>query len=1194
MSYPPVNSDDFLPDLIRRKEIFSLKNDPKHNFRDPGPDAPGLRLRSYQIFAKTIINPNTPYTRFHLKHATGSGKSLSGVAVGNEFIQVYKKLKTKTGSMGPMVFVLGFGGTKAAFIRELLEYPEFGFITVNEKAELAKRKIMSGSGLPDDIKYYRDYYTSLKKRITNKNRGGFYKFYGYDEFVNRLFIGSEVKLIDIESDYRSRKKHSDVTLWEVFEEYLANGKLQVSTQMLESLENSLLIADEVHNTYNMETKNNRGIAIQWLLDTCNLRFLSLSATPTNNSPSEIVELVNYWLPKDKRITKKEFFINSRTLYPGKLEELGKLSVGHISFLQDVDLRYYPLRVFVGKDLILPADVGNWKAGEAIPYFKFIDCPMSEFHQRTYNWHIENSTNDDESNEINDSKLLISPDEEEQTGGESVVTGSYHSIPTDGYSIYDLSLPNPINDIGLFRSSEIRSLIPNASKEWKEKNLIDLKRSVSGYVIVGDFLQYSNIGKYSTKYKTLLELITEIIGESGGDPNKCQKIMIYHDRKIMSGAIFIQELLKANNMLDEYSEPTDNTICAVCGKSMEEHTTSSQHEFYPVRFVFAHSDIEKAVMEQSLAKYNSAENRHGLRFMILIGSKIIKESYNFIDIQNLIIVTLPINIPTLIQVFGRCVRTNSHINLPPDQRKVKIRMLVSTTNKNVPTADPISPEMYRYIDKLSDYMVIQDIEREFNKRALDADIHRDIIMPQELKAQYFPAGKPGPVAMLGNLYFDPVYTSPDYQLSDLNLSTYTAYGYYNEEIKVISYIIKRLFMLQPVWTYDSLWDSVRKPPFGIEINPALFSEGNFIIVLSGMVNDARAIYGDSTAAAINQLVDYTEKNVYLNGVKHKIEHIGEYYIMFPISPINNNKLNTIYSDGMENMRDKERAMIKKYTHYGNPRPLIDVETYIRGIKNRPQMNIGVDAFIRDSKTDSSYIEKKSLLISNDLNGKYSFISDFSSNFQIRFTEEAIVWSIEESFDITTDDPIDTYRNVLAMLDSLGAIIKLGEVAKYKDTAKHYDQGLPDVNINTPLGYMIGRIIRLYNPASGKWIEVNKTAMNRHTVYKENDIIIGYLESASDHMKFKLRKPVQKIKSTNDIRTIEKGIVCETKNKNILLEIIASLGVSVSKLDKTDSRVKKLCEIIKQRLIELEIKERCKGSQMKWLYSWWNERIDLSLL
>jgi superfamily II DNA or RNA helicase len=85
----------------------------------------------------------------------------------------------------------------------------------------------------------------------------------------------------------------------------------------------------------------------------------------------------------------------------------------------------------------------------------------------------------------------------------------------------------------------------------------------------------------------------------------------------------------------------------------------------VRFVVAHSDVDKIIMDQSLAKFNSPDNAHGMNFMILIGSKIIKESYDFKDIQNLIIMSLPINIPTLIQVFGRCIRKNSHINLPPE-------------------------------------------------------------------------------------------------------------------------------------------------------------------------------------------------------------------------------------------------------------------------------------------------------------------------------------------------------------------------------------------------------------------------------------------------------------------------------------------------------------------------------------------------
>jgi hypothetical protein len=104
-------------------------------------------------------------------------------------------------------------------------------------------------------------------------------------------------------------------------------------------------------------------------------------------------------------------------------------------------------------------------------------------------------------------------------------------------------------------------------------------------------------------------------------------------------------------------------------------------------------------------------------------------------------------------------------------------------------------MYRYIDKLSDYIVIQNIEREFNRNAIDADIHRDIIMPQALLNEYFPHGTgKSPIDTIGNLYFEPSIKVPEYRIDELNMSTFTAYKYYEEEIKTISFIIKRLFML----------------------------------------------------------------------------------------------------------------------------------------------------------------------------------------------------------------------------------------------------------------------------------------------------------------------------------------------------------------------------------------------------------------
>ncbi|SIP86034.1 Helicase D6/D11 putative [Pacmanvirus A23] len=1283
MSYPSIDEKDFLEKILNRKEFFSLKADPERNFRDP-PEAKRdpllgkfLKVHSHQLFVRNFMNPNTPYKRLHLMHATGTGKTIGAVSIAQEFINVYKKLyassaaKMQAGRRNyteldrstPTVFVLGFGGTKGAFIRELLKYPEFGFITLSEKDEFIKRQKIADAGLPDDIKHLKEFYTFLKKRITNKSKDGFYKFFGYDEFVNRLFLSDEVKLTDLEAQVIQKLRAGEnVTLEEVIYENINSGKIQVNQQLIAMFENSLLICDEIHNTYNMNMKNNRGVAIQFLLDSVpSLRFLSLSATPINNSPTEVVELINYLVPTDKKITKKDFFSNPRTLIPGKLNEIGELTKGRISFLQDVNIKYFPKRVFLGEPLLLPKQVENFPEGSSIPYLKFIQCPMSDFHQATYNHHLETAWSGVEKGSLLEEAMGFETKEqsketeqveiEQPEETDELAVGAtkyvYHSIPTDGYSIYDIVFPNPdTKEYGLFKSSEVRNKISLAPQEWRDENKIMMKKySAINSLLTGDFLLQDNIGKYSTKCKELLNTLFKIINSSNGDPSKCQKIMIYHDRVKMSGVLLLQELLRTNNILDEHSEPVDTTICCICGKNLAEHIDKKAehtHNFRPVRFVIAHSDIDKVTMDQSLSKFNSADNAHGMNYMILIGSKIIKESYDFKDIQNLIIMSLPINIPTLIQVFGRCIRKNSHINLPPEQRQVFIRILISTVNTSFKYDDPISPEMYRYIDKLSDYIVIQNIEREFNRNAIDADIHRDIIMPPGLKSEYFPNG-PGsePVNAIGNLYFEPNTTVPNYTLDDINLSTFTAYKYYEEEIKTISFIIKRLFMTQPVWTYNDLWTRVKSPPIGVEMNPKLFNENNFIIALNNLINSATTIIAANKQKQeltetflIERIFDYNERYIYMNGERHKIEQVGEYYILFPVAGIPSNPLNVVYAEYIEHVRDKERAMIKELVE-PNDRILVDVETYLRPMVKQAGVRINIDNFVKESKANVNYVAKKNVFTSiykhrDDITG---FLSDFSAQFQMSFTEEAIIYSMLGPKAIVADSSTyQLYEKVLDLLDKFGVIVYMKEIRKYKDTIKQYKSGLPELPDDTAMGYMTSKSIRLFDPQTmhvknkvspemverGKWIEISKISLNRHMNYKENEIIVGYLESAEDYMKFKLRKPVQKIKeeiqkeaharkiskselegitartAIGDTRLIERGIVCATKNKHELLQIIANLGISVSKLDKSDIRIKKLCEIIKRRLMESEMKERQKDSRYKYLYGWWDSEVSLTSL
>ena len=853
MSYR--TDENFITDLLKRKEYISLKSDPTNKFREARDDdifaGKFLKVHSHQLFVRNFMNPNTPYKRLHLMHATGTGKTLAAIVVSQTFIRMYHKLYTTNiarlgrkdpDAISPMVFVLGFGGTKAAFVRDLLNYPEFGYISVQEKEELKVRVKIAESGLADDIKYLKDYISQIKRHITNKNRGGFYKFMGYDEFVNKLFVSDTIKLIDLEAEIKQRNLQGEnITLEDIIYENIKKGTIKVNKTLINTFENSLLICDEIHNTYNMNMKNNRGVAIQYLLDTVpSLRFLSLSATPVNNSPTEIIELMNYLISPDKKITKKEFFMNSRNLYPGKLEELGRLSVGKISFLQDTNLKYFPRRIFKGTPLILNEPIEEFKAGDSLPYLLFIECPMSELHHNT----LVAYSNELKAKEESKLAIEINVSVEDELTDTAQERDTY-GIPTDGYYIYDTVFPNPESEsVGLFRSIDIRNKISTASQVWRDTNKINIKKfSTINDIITGDFLSKDIIGKYSTKYKTLIELVYKIIKESDNDSTKVQKIMIYHDRVKISGVLLIQELLRANGLLDEFSDPIDTTICCICCTVLKNHTTD--HQFKAARFVMAHSDIEKTVMDVSLNKFNSPENRNGLNYLILVGSKIIKESYDFKDIQNLILMSLPVNIPTMLQVFGRCIRKNSHILLPPEQRQTKISILISTSNSNSQSGPTIlSPEVKRYAIKLSDYLIIQRIERELNSNAIDSDIHRDIIMPPELKETYMRNGQI--VDTIGNLYFEPKNTVPT-NSSEISTITFSSYRYHEEEIRTIIYIIKRLFMGEPIWTYNDLWNAVKSPPIGIEINPKLFSEDNFVICLSILMDNHPTFWLVTTAA-----------------------------------------------------------------------------------------------------------------------------------------------------------------------------------------------------------------------------------------------------------------------------------------------------------------------------------------------------------
>ncbi|NDH07502.1 hypothetical protein EBX93_16550, partial [bacterium] len=272
--------------------------------------------------------------------------------------------------------------------------------------------------------------------------------------------------------------------------------------------------------YNSIEKNNWGIAIQAVLDkepTC--RAVFASATPINNSPTEIIDLLNLLLPAEQRVNKDMFFVGEE-LKPHAIDKIAELSKGRTSFLRDANPKYYPTMTILGEKI------------KSIPYLKFIRCQMSDFQYNTY---------------------------------KQVYTGT---LSQDSQYLSDFVLENPNGSIGLYQTHQIKTEIANADTKWKESVGLDF---VDGKV-VGSALQYKKLKKYSTKYTKMLDEIFDVIRNDNG------KIFIYHNAVHISGVLFIEQVLLENGFIDEFTSSTDNTICMICGRPRKEHSSESIHGY----------------------------------------------------------------------------------------------------------------------------------------------------------------------------------------------------------------------------------------------------------------------------------------------------------------------------------------------------------------------------------------------------------------------------------------------------------------------------------------------------------------------------------------------------------------------------------------------------------------------------------------
>ncbi len=440
--YPNINTGDFNKKLNSHRE-FSILHETHKSSEEYDLHYDKLRLFNYQQFDVNYLNENTPYKILVLMYEMGSGKTLVAVKMAMNAINLIKSRISQTPvpkySTSSSVFVIGF--SQKIFERELFRFPEFGYVSGNEYCRYKEYiEQAQTTGNPEFEAQVKTMLNKFRRRLKNRTRRGFFKFYGYRQFTNALF--------ETELDMSQLSE-------EQIEQSIGSGLIRVNTELLDEFHGSLMICDEIHNTYNLSQNNNWGIAIKYVLDNVSsVRAVFMSGTPVSNSPREIVSFIRLVSGTDQSYDNicKQIFTQSGQLKPHADVAITSYLSGRVSFLRDyANIDLYPRRVFKGERV------------HGIKYLKFTSPPLTKFQQRFVD-----------------------------------------KVPLADCSIlYDIAIPTPNGDGVVANRAQLFEYYTDPTP---------LVRIMNNSYVAGDITTAENLRKYSGKYSKMLEIIATSAGK----------------------------------------------------------------------------------------------------------------------------------------------------------------------------------------------------------------------------------------------------------------------------------------------------------------------------------------------------------------------------------------------------------------------------------------------------------------------------------------------------------------------------------------------------------------------------------------------------------------------------------------------------------------------------------------------------------
>jgi len=771
-------------DLAQRREFGAL--------REEVPLGSNFELHGGQIFVSGFMSPHTPYQRLLLNWDTGSGKTLAALAAAVKFVQDFRRRPAPSRRPHPTVTVVGF--TRAVVVSELIRRPELGFVSrseLNELGRLAALAARAGLGTTE-ARRYSGFLGSLRRRLVDPERGGFFQFFGYREFANRLFLSTPLGIAKgFQVDSLVAEGEGTAASMALIARAEAAGLIRINSEVLDSLRQGLLIADEVHNVYNMRTRNLYGAALQFALDVFGddgPRAIFMSATPLSGSPGEIVDLLNLLVPKrclpGGRPLKRSNMFAGEQFAPGALALIEQLAAGRVSYRPVApDAAGFAALEFEGEPLKL---FGELAAGfSELPYLKFVLCPASPLHV----------------------KALAA----ERAGRAT-------DLEPGAAALYDVVFPGPPDGELPALWREAPEQLARADPAWlRERGIAlgDRLRDPPG----GSWLAVNGPGgglaAVSGKYARLLDDLLAAMTGPG-------KELIFHPYVRGAGVMFLANVLRANGFVERDGVATAATRCARCAQRQSKHGSAQGCDFAAARFGVLSGELDPSSRERILRDFNSPGNIAGNQMRVLLGSRIIQEGLNFMAVQRLYVASQPVDISALIQLLGRPRRRGAHSDLPPEERRVSVRIYVTTLSRRATSAAGASPEVVRLVRKMRAFLLIQEASRALRAGAVDSWL------------------APASATSLNGLAFTPAARPAD----PGELASYYAFGAARDDAARAARLIRTLFMRAPVWSRAAIAAELRGGLPGDPRTAAVYSEGLIDLALAQLTGSPPRSHGPS--------------------------------------------------------------------------------------------------------------------------------------------------------------------------------------------------------------------------------------------------------------------------------------------------------------------------------------------------------------